>query len=108
MHERSVEWYRIKDLHLVSPPVREGRTRGAVLGHCISHFVSLEDVLQRSDRDVVLFQQSEERKNLVLAITMTMNPTLSFENLGNRIQFQVASAAAKFFSPAAKSACFLR
>ena len=89
MHQGAVERNRVVDFELVPPPIRERRSHGTVLRHLLGDFVAFKDVLECSDRDIEVVQRSDQCEDFILAIAVTMNPTVTVDDLQNRIEFQV-------------------
>src|SRR5690242_20776669 len=91
VHQRSVERYGINDLDLISPPIRKSGSHGAMPGHLIGDLISLENVLQSSDSHTVLFERSQKGQDLVLPVTMAVDPAAMFQNVDDRFELEVAT-----------------
>jgi hypothetical protein len=59
--------------------------------HFAGNLVTFQNMLQRSDLDIVILEYSEESKNFVLPIAVAMDPTFAAKNFCDRIEFEIAS-----------------
>ena len=59
-------------------------------GNCVRNFVAFQNMLQRGNAYPEFLARSQQRQNLVLTITVTVNPAFPFEDFQNGFQFEVA------------------
>ncbi len=60
-------------------------------GDFLGHFVAFEHVLKRADLETVIVGDFQQHQDLVGAIAMSVDEAFAFENLDQRIEFQVAA-----------------
>ncbi len=90
-HERAVVGYGVVDLGLVCPPVAEGRGHGAVGAHRLGHLVAFENVDEHLHLEMQFLRQPDEREDLVLTVGVALDLALPVEDLGERLQPEVAA-----------------
>ena len=91
VHERAGVGDGVEDLELVRPPIGEGGGAGAVAGDLVGHLVAFEDVLEGGDADVEGLHGAEEGEDFVLAIGVAMDEAGALEDLGEGLEFEVAT-----------------
>ena len=88
-HDRGVIGDRVVGLHLVGPPVGEGRSAGPVLGDLGGDLVALEHVLEGGDLEAHLVRDVDEHQDFIGAVRVRVDETLAFQNLLERLHLQV-------------------
>ena len=78
MHHRPVVWDRVIHFEFVGPPIREGRSTGIDLNHCVCDLIAFEDVLEGGDVEVQASGQAGEHENLILAVGMDVHISVPF------------------------------
>ena len=90
-HQRGVVGDGVGRLHLVTPPVGEGRRARVVRGDLLGDLVALEHVLKRRDLEAYLVGEPNQHQDFVGAIAVRMDQALAFENLDEGVELEVAA-----------------
>ena len=91
MHQRARVGNRIDHLVFVGPPIGESGSHGTMSCHRIGHLVAFENMLKRTNLDTEVIERPDQCEDLVLPITVAVNPTIPVDDFGNRFKLKIAS-----------------
>ena len=92
--QREVFLDAVEGFHLEAPPVGPQRAAHAFGGKPVGDLVGLDAVVERGDLEAELLGQVEHRRHLVGAVAVDVHLDVAVERAGERVELEVALAAA--------------